>query len=98
MALYDTLYGVSALAFLAAVPFVWMRLNGAYALYMLLNLLVPLSAGTFEGLGRYCSILFPCFIWLASLRPAVAGTPLVVVFAMFYTLALALFTTIHPLF
>jgi hypothetical protein len=98
MALYDTLYGVSALAFLAAVPFVWLRLGGGYAIYMLLNLLVPLSAGTFEGLGRYCSILFPCFIWLASLRSSLAGTPVVVLFALFYTLALALFTTIHPLF
>lgn len=98
MAPYDALYGVSALAFLAAVPFVWRRLNGGYGLYMLLNLLVPLSAGTFEGLGRYCSILFPCFIWLASLRTPFAGTPLIVGFTLFYTLALALFTTIHPLF
>ena len=86
------------IAFLVAVPFVWARLNGGYALYMLLNLVVPLSSGVFEGLGRYCAILFPCFIWLASLRSPAAGTPLVVVFALFYTLALALFTTIHPLF
>jgi hypothetical protein len=65
---------------------------------MLLNLLLPLSTGAFEGLGRYCSILFPCFIWLASIRSRPAGTALVVVFALFYTLGLALFTTIHPLF
>jgi hypothetical protein len=97
MALYDTLYGVTAIAFLVAVPFVW-RLNGGYALYMLLNLLLPLSTGVFEGLGRYCSILFPCFIWIASWRSRDAGTTLLVVFALFYTLAIALFTTIHPLF
>jgi hypothetical protein len=98
MAPYDTLYGVSALAFLAAVPFVWMRFGAGYGLYMLLNLLLPLSSGTFEGLGRYCSVLFPCFIWLASSRSGLAGTPLIVLFALFYTLGLALFTTIHPLF
>ncbi len=98
MALYDTLYGVSAIAFLVAVPFIWRRLNGGYALYMLLNLLLPLSSGAFEGLGRYCSILFPCFILLASIRSRPVGTALVVLFALFYTLAIALFTTIHPLF
>src|SRR5262249_9085779 len=98
MALYDTLYGAAALAFLATVPLVWMRFGGGYALYMLLNLLLPLSTGVFEGLGRYCSVLFPCFIWLASIRSRAAGAALVVMFALFYTLALALFTTIHPLF
>jgi len=98
MALYNTLYGVTAMLFLVAVPFVWVKLNGGYALYMLLSLLLPLSSGVFEGLGRYCSVLFPCFIWLASWRSRLAGTAMIVLFAMFYTLGLALFTTIHPIF
>ncbi len=98
MAPYDTLYGVTGILFLAAVPLVWRRLGAAYGLFMLLNLWLPLSSGAFEGVGRYCSVLFPCFIWLASIKSRHAGTALVVVFAMFYTLALALFTTIHPLF
>ena len=98
MAVYDTLYGVTAILFLIAVPFVWRRLNGGYALYMLLNLALPLSTGVFEGLGRYCSVLFPCFIWLAACRSRSIGTALVVLFAVFYTLGLALFTTIHPIF
>ena len=68
MALYDTLYGVTALAFAAAIPFVWRKLGAAYGLFMVVNLYVPLSSGTFEGLGRYCSVLFPAFIWLASIR------------------------------
>ena len=46
MALYDTLYGVTGLAFLAMVPMVWRRLGAGYGLFVLLNLLVPLSAGT----------------------------------------------------
>jgi hypothetical protein len=65
---------------------------------MLLNLWVPLSSGVFEGVGRYCSVLFPAFLWLASLRSRPFGTALIVVFALFYTLALALFATIHPMF
>jgi predicted membrane-bound dolichyl-phosphate-mannose-protein mannosyltransferase len=96
--LYDVLYGVTGILFLAAVPFVWLRLGAAYGLFMLANLLLPLSSGVFEGVGRYCSVLFPCFIWLASIRSRLVATTLIVVFALFYTLGLALFTTIHPLF
>ena len=98
MALYDTLYGVTALLFAAAVPFVWRRFGPAYGLFMVMNLYVPLSSGAFEGLGRYCSVLFPAFIWLASIRHRYVYPALVVGFALFYTLGLALFTTVHPLF
>ena len=98
MALYDTLYGVTALAFAAAIPFVWQKLGAAYGLFMVVNLYVPLSSGTFEGLGRYCSVLFPAFIWLASIRSRFVYASVVVVFALFYTLSLALFTTVRPLF
>jgi hypothetical protein len=98
MALYDSLYGVTALAFTAAIPFVWRRFGAAYGVFMLVNLYLPLSSGAFEGLGRYCSVLFPAFIWLASIRSRFVYTSLVVVFALFYTLGLALFSTVRPLF
>ena len=98
MGVYDTLYGVTALLFVVATPFVWMRFGAAYGLFMALNLYVPLSSGAFEGLGRYCSVLFPCFIWLASLRSRRLATALIVGFALFYTLGLALFSTARPLF
>lgn len=96
--LYDTLYGVTGVAFLIATPFVWIRLGAGYGLFMLFSLVVPLSSGVFEGMGRYCSVLFPFFVWLASLRSLFLTTSVAVVFALFYTLALALFTTLHPLF
>ena len=98
MALYDTLYGVTGILFVAVVPFIWRRFGAGYGLFMLLNLWLPLSSGVFEGVGRYCSVLFPAFIWLASIRSRSVSTALVVVFALLYTLGLALFTTIHPLF
>jgi hypothetical protein len=98
MAVYDTLYGVTALCFVAATPFVWRRFGAGYGLFMALNLYVPLSSGAFEGLGRYCSVLFPCFIWLATIRSGWLATALVVGFAMFYTLGLAMFVTARPLF
>ena len=65
---------------------------------MLANLWLPLSSGQYEGMGRYCSVLFPCFIWLASLRSRAVATSLVALFAMWYTLCLALYTTTHPIF
>jgi hypothetical protein len=98
MAPYDALYGTTGLLFGVATPFVWHRFGAAYGLFMLMNLWLPLSSGVFEGVGRYCSVLFPCFIWLATIRSRWVGTAIIVVFAMFYTLGLALFTTIHPLF
>jgi len=98
MAPYDTLYGVTGIAFALLIPFVWMKFGAGYGLYMLLNLWLPLSSGVFEGVGRYCSILFPAFLWLATIRSRTISTAIVITFALFYTLGLALFTTIHPLF
>ena len=98
MAPYDTLYGITGILFVIATPFVWWRFGAGYGLFMLLNLLLPLSSGVFEGVGRYCSVLFPCFLWLATIRSTVWSVAIIVVFSMVYTLGLALFTTIHPIF
>src|SRR5207247_8258249 len=40
MAVYDTLYGVTGLLFVAAIPFVWMKFGAAYGLFLALNLYV----------------------------------------------------------
>jgi hypothetical protein len=42
--------------------------------------------------------MFPFFIWLASLRSRFVLVAAVVASATLYTLCLALFTTIRPLF
>jgi hypothetical protein len=98
LAPYDTLNGLTALLFVVATPFVWWRLGAGYGLFMLANLWLPLSSGQYEGLGRYCAVMFPFFIWLAGIRSRVVFMSAVVVSAMLYTLCLALFTNIHPLF
>jgi hypothetical protein len=95
---YDTLNGLTALATLGIAPFVWRRFGAAYGLFMLLNLALPLSSGQLEGLGRYCSVLFPLPIWLASLRSQALHSGLVAISAMLYMLCLILFTTLHPIF
>ncbi|HJZ76453.1 MAG TPA: glycosyltransferase family 39 protein [Vicinamibacterales bacterium] len=98
LAPYDALNGLTAIACLVSMPFVWRRLGAAYGLFILANLWLPLSSGQFEGLGRYCAVLFPTFIWLATLRSRFVFESVIVVFAALYTLCLALFTNIHPLF
>jgi mannosyltransferase PIG-V len=98
MAVYDTLYGVTGIVFVLSIPFVWHRLGTAYALFIALNLWLPLSSGVFEGMGRYCSVLFPFFIWLASLRSRSISAAIVVTFALFYAIGLAMFVTLRPLF
>jgi hypothetical protein len=95
---YDTLNGVTAMVFVAATPFVWRRLGSAYGLFMLMNLWMPLSSGAFVGLGRYCSVLFPFFIWLATFRSPAVHYVIVIGFAMFYAFCLALFVNLQPIF
>jgi hypothetical protein len=51
MAVYDTLYGITAILFALAIPFVWRRFGAAYGVFMLLSLSLPLSSGVFEGWG-----------------------------------------------
>ena len=98
MAPYDALNALIAAATLLAVPIVWKRLGTGYAAVIVLGLLLPLSSGQAEGLGRYCSVLFPLSIWLGSLQGETRHYGLMVGFAMFYALGLVLFGNVHPLF
>lgn len=101
MAPYDAFNAVLATLALAAVPFVWRqfgRVGGAYALVIVLGLALPLSSGQPEGLGRYCSVLFPVPLLLATLEGHTRHLALLSSSAMLYTLGLALFVNVHPLF
>ncbi|MFI5184561.1 MAG: hypothetical protein ACHQNV_09190, partial [Vicinamibacteria bacterium] len=93
----DLLNGAAALLMLATVPFVWARFGAGYALFMVVNLWVPLSSGALEGLGRYGSVLFPFFLWIGERRNRALHAALLLAFAMFYVLALAMFTLGYPL-
>lgn len=98
MAPYDTLNAVTATAVLLTVPFVWRRLGIGYAAVIVMGLLLPLSSGQFEGLGRYCSVLFPLPILLGSLKGETRHLGLMTGFVLFYALGLMLFGNVHPLF
>jgi hypothetical protein len=98
MAPYDTLNALSAIGALALVPLIWRRFNAGYALIVVAGLLLPLSSGQFEGLGRYCSVQFPVALALASLHGEVRHHLLIAASALLYALGLAMFVTVHPLF
>jgi hypothetical protein len=98
MAPYDTLNALAATGALVALPFIWDRLGRGYAAIVLLGLLLPLSSGQYEGLGRYCSVLFPLPILLGSLNGETRHLGLMTSFVMFYALGLVLFGNVHPLF
>jgi hypothetical protein len=98
MAPYDVLNAGTALAFVVSIPFVWRRFGTAYGLFMLTSLWVPLSTQSREGLGRYCAVLFPFFLWLATFRSPITRYAVTTTFAMFYVLCLVLFTNLYPIF
>ena len=81
--------GAVTLIALATVPFVWWRLNGGYAIYMLALLWLPLTSGQYDDLGRTCAVLFPMFILLAGIRWRIVFAGLVIASTMLYALALA---------
>lgn len=95
---YDLLNGGTAVVFALTIPFVWRKFGAAYGLLMLANLALPFSAAQFEGMGRYCAVLFPAFIWLGTLRLPIAQAGIIVLFAMLYVLCLTLFVNIYPIF
>jgi hypothetical protein len=98
MAPYDTLNAFAALGALALAPLIWRRLNAGYALIVITAVLLPLSSGQFEGLGRYTSVLFPMPIVLASFAGELRHHMLLAASAVLYALGLAMFVTVHPLF
>ena len=98
MAPYDTLNALAAVGTLLLIPLIGWRFSGGYALIVLAGLLLPLSSGQFEGLGRYCSVQFPIALALASVGGETRHLLLLAMSAALYALGLALFVTVHPLF
>ncbi len=97
-AVVDLLNASAGIAVICATPFIWRRFGPAYPALILMNLYVPLSSGALEGIGRYCAVLFPFSLCLATLRPPLARAGVLVTFSMLYVICLALFTKLYPLF
>lgn len=95
----DDVLQVSGVLF-ALVP-VWAvarRFGLAYAVFILINILPPLAAGGVLSAGRFSSVLFPAFIWVAGAvqerhRPAWYAT-----FMALQALNAVMFYTWRPMF
>jgi hypothetical protein len=95
---YDVLNALGALFALATVWPVARRLGLAYALFMLINIVLPLASGGLLSAGRFSAVLFPAFIWLADAVPANHRAGWLASFAAVQAFNAALFYTWRPLF
>lgn len=53
---------------LTATFFVLTRVRTSYGLFMAASLAVALATGPVQSIGRYALVLFPMFIWMASVK------------------------------
>ena len=61
----DSLNAMGALFVVALALPVWRRFGLPYMVFVLVNMLPPLAAGGFLSAGRFSSVMFPVFLWLA---------------------------------
>jgi hypothetical protein len=85
-----------AIVTLAFVPMTAL-LGTASALFVIANMAPPLLRHGLMSIGRFSSVLFPVFAWLAARVEGRARTRLVVAFAIGQAVLAALFFTWHPI-
>ena len=95
---YDSVNAFGALFALAAVWPVARRLGLAYGLFILINVLPALSIGGLLSAGRFSSVLFPAFVWLADVIPPPHRAAWIASFAAFQAYNAALYYTWRPMF
>lgn len=83
---------------LAALWPVCSRIGLAAGVFVAINLLVPLVNGGLTSMGRYSSVLFPMFIWLALVVRGQFLPVLAAAFALCQGVLAALFFTWRPVF
>jgi hypothetical protein len=94
----DMAYSLAVLLCLGAVWPVYRRLGLPYAVFIVLNLLPPMSAGGMLSMGRVTSVLFPVFLWLGAAVPAHHRTGWIVAFALLQGFVAVMFFTWRPVF
>jgi Mannosyltransferase (PIG-V) len=95
---YDALNAIGALFALATIWPVTRRVGLAYGLFMLVNIVPALADGGLLSAGRFSSVLFPAFLWLASAVPPAHRPGWIAAFAALQAFGAALFYTWRPLF
>jgi len=95
---YDVLNALGALFAVATIYPVARRLGLAYGLYVALNILPAMAIGGLLSAGRFSSVLFPAFIWLAAAIPERHRVAWIASFGALQAYNAALFYTWRPLF
>ena len=95
---YDLLNGLGTLFVLATVAPVWRALGLPFAVFIVINMLPALATGGLLSAGRFSTVLFPAFIWLASVVPPHHRAGWLASFAALQALNAALFYTWRPLY
>jgi hypothetical protein len=94
----DILNASGVVFVLAAAWPVARRLGLAYGIFILINMLPPLAEGGMLSAGRFSSVMFPAFLWLAGAAPGRHRAGWVASFAAIQALNAALFYTWRPMF
>lgn len=94
----DLVNGLGAIFVLAAAIPVARRLGLAYAVFILVNILPPMAAGGLLSVGRFSSVMFPAFVWFATVVPERHRSGWVASFMAFQAFNAALFYTWRELF
>ena len=94
----DLFYSLAVLLALVAVVPVYRRFGLPYAVFIVLNVLPPMSAGGMLSMGRVTSIVFPVFLWLGAVVPARHRMAWITFFALFQAFVAVMFFTWRPLF
>ncbi len=94
----DILYFTVWLELLTAIGFLCLiilsfrkKVRTSYLIFAALAYLAPTLSGTFSSLPRYVLVLFPCFIYLGTIKSRVLSRSLLVIFGLFLIICTALF-------
>jgi hypothetical protein len=94
----DMFYSLAVLLALAAVWPVYRRFGLAFAAFILITVLPPMSAGGLLSMGRVTSILFPVFLWLGAVIPVRHRYAWIGAFAVLQGFVAVMFFTWRPMF
>ncbi|MGH9143941.1 MAG: mannosyltransferase family protein [Vicinamibacterales bacterium] len=95
---YDVLNAIGALFAIATIWPVTRRLGLPSGRFMVVNILPALANGGLLSAGRFSSVLFPSFIWLATAVPPNQRVAWIASFATLQAFGAVLFYTWRPLF
>lgn len=94
----DLLNAIGVIFVLSAAWPVARRHGLAFSIFILINILPPLAEGGMLSAGRFSSVLFPAFIWLAGAVPSRYRAGWIASFAALQALNASLFYTWRQLF